>query len=212
MCKTGKMPCFRERLNQLLTDSGKTIVGFAKFLGTTRQSLGYYLNGERVPDALMVKQICERCNISADWLLGLSDVKKPDADIQAVCEYTGLSEASISKLKNFTGFGHDNVIELLLSTEDGIRLLNNLDNYIYLDAWDGYICNENGETVPLPQGQFIMFHRYNNAALQYGISTNVLMTSFLESIKSDMVKLHGYIYKREKKSQIGTEESSNGKP
>lgn len=96
MCK---MPCFRERLNQLFINSGKTIVDFAKTLGTSRQSLGYYLNGERIPDAHMVKQICERCHISADWLLGLSDVKSPEADLKAVCDYVGLSEKSIIVFK-----------------------------------------------------------------------------------------------------------------
>ena len=95
MCK---MPCFRERLNELLSDSGKTIIAFAEFLGTSRQSLGYYLNGERIPDALMVKQFCERCHVSADWLLGLSDVKTPDSEVQAICKTTGLSEATISLL------------------------------------------------------------------------------------------------------------------
>ena len=98
MCK---MSCFRERLNQLLTDSGKTIVAFAEFLGTSRQSLGYYLNGERVPDALMVKQFCERCNVSADWLLGLSETKKIDADLRAAVEYTKLSEEAIETLADY---------------------------------------------------------------------------------------------------------------
>ena len=98
MCESGKMPCFRERLNKLLIESNKTIVAFADFLGTSRQSLGYYLNGQRIPDALMIRQICERCNVSADWLLGLSDVKSPDANIKAICEYTGLSEKAIEYL------------------------------------------------------------------------------------------------------------------
>ena len=110
MCK---MPCFRERLNQLLTDSGKTIVAFAEFLGTSRQSLGYYLNGERVPDALMVKQICERCNVSADWLLGLSDVQKCDTDLQAVCEYTGLSENAINNILYAKNDEHQSTIKTL---------------------------------------------------------------------------------------------------
>ena len=43
-----------------------------------------------MPNAVGIRQICERCNVSADWLIGLSDAKKPETDLQAVCEYTGL--------------------------------------------------------------------------------------------------------------------------
>lgn len=111
MCK---MPCFRERLNQLFINSGKTIVDFAKTLGPSRQSLGYYLNGERIPDAHTVKQICERCNVSADWLLGLSDVESPDTDMQAVCKYLGLSEETVSFLRMISVQLHDQFITMLI--------------------------------------------------------------------------------------------------
>ena len=98
MCSTVKMPIFRERLNKLLTDSGESIVSFAKFLGTSRQSLGYYLNGERIPDALMIRKICERCNVSSDWLLGLSDASSRNPDAHSAADYTGLSDKAVSLL------------------------------------------------------------------------------------------------------------------
>ena len=110
-----QLPIFKERLNQLLIESGKTIVAFAEALGTSRQSLGYYLNGERIPDAKMIRQICERCNVSADWLLGLSDVKKPNADLQAVSKYIGLSDEAIAGLKTLAC---KNVLDCILSNDD----------------------------------------------------------------------------------------------
>jgi hypothetical protein len=36
--------------------------------------------------------------VSADWLLGLSDTQSPDADVQQVCKYTGLSEEAVHQL------------------------------------------------------------------------------------------------------------------
>ncbi len=99
MCK---LPVFRERLNQLLRESGGTIVSFAASLGISRQSLGYYLNGERIPDALILRQMAEKCNVSADWLLGLSDAKKNTPSTRAACAYTGLSEDAVNALEWFS--------------------------------------------------------------------------------------------------------------
>lgn len=79
MSKLAKgFPVFTDRLNQLLRESGKPAIKFADDLGVSRQSLGYWLKGERVPDLVPFKGICERCNVSADWLLGLSDVRQAD--------------------------------------------------------------------------------------------------------------------------------------
>lgn len=95
MCQTAKFPILRERLNILLVNSGKTIIGFSKFLNISRQSLGYYLNGARIPDAKTIQQICTKCDVSSDWLLGLSDTPNPSITMQALCEITGFSESAL---------------------------------------------------------------------------------------------------------------------
>lgn len=114
MCQVNKMPVLRERLNQLLNDSGKTIVAFAEFLGTARQTLGYYLNGSRVPDAKMVRLICEKCNVSADWLLGLSDVRVADIEMRGVAKRTGLEEGAIEALEEID----KNILNIILTDLD----------------------------------------------------------------------------------------------
>ena len=68
-----RFPDFRARLRELQGD--RSNVEFAAFLGMSRQTIGFYLNGDRIPDILALRQIAERCNVSADWLLGLSDIK-----------------------------------------------------------------------------------------------------------------------------------------
>ncbi len=95
-----RFPDFRARLRELQGD--RSNVEFAAFLGMSRQTIGFYLNGDRIPDILALRQIAERCNVSADWLLGLSDVKDPDGTLQQVCRYTGLNAQSVQ-------FLHDNI-------------------------------------------------------------------------------------------------------
>lgn len=173
MCK---LPSFRERLNQLLTESGNTIVAFAEFLGTSRQSLGYYLNGERIPDALMVKQICKRCNVSSDWLLGLSDVKQPDADLRAVCEYTGLSSQAASSLHSWLNEVPERIepdgthviegnhapcikaLNIILGLPSGHDLLYALRDYILTSRKKVYTLQD-GQNEPVEGDAFIQVER-----------------------------------------------------
>lgn len=44
---------------------------FARFIGISRQSIGFYESGSRLPDASTIRLICDKCNVSADWLLGV---------------------------------------------------------------------------------------------------------------------------------------------
>lgn len=128
MCK---MQLLRERLYQLHTESGKSVADFAEFLGTSRQSLGYYLNGERTPGPRMMKQICERCNVSSDWLSGLSGVRSPDTNIQAISQYTGLSEKAIYYLSE----NHSNSANLntFLESENGRKIIDDTITFLCSD-------------------------------------------------------------------------------
>lgn len=93
-----KLPVFRERLNELLGDM--SITDFAKKVGITRQTMGFYLNGDRIPDIATLFQICNICNVSADWLLGLSDVTSRDIQTRNIVESTGISERNVIFLEN----------------------------------------------------------------------------------------------------------------
>lgn len=94
--KKDRFPIFKERFRELQGEMSNT--EFADFLGMSRQTVGFYLNGNRVPDIIGLEQISSKCNVSADWLLGLSAVKSLDTDCKSVCNYTGLSEESVFKL------------------------------------------------------------------------------------------------------------------
>ncbi|MCR4885455.1 MAG: helix-turn-helix domain-containing protein [Clostridiales bacterium] len=129
------MQGIEKRLGELLQNfkqlgNKRTIGDFANFIGTSRQSLGYYLKGERKPDADMVKQICERCNVSSDWLLGLSAVKKPNAELQAISDYTGLSPESLNTIRE----SHLVVLNCILSNEVTARLFKKM----LLKIWEAY--------------------------------------------------------------------------
>lgn len=89
-----RFPMFQERFNQLRGDM--SITDFAALLSMSRQTVGFYLNGTRIPDVLGLRQISEKCKVSTDWLLGLSDIQS-----------TFLNEHSFQSLhipENFVNF------------------------------------------------------------------------------------------------------------
>lgn len=99
--KQARFPIFKDNLNKLMQDEQMNTTEFADKLGLSRQTVGFYLNGDRIPDALTLRSICERCSVSADYLLGLAEEQTPDQSIQAVCRYTGLSEKAIDSLCHY---------------------------------------------------------------------------------------------------------------
>lgn len=86
------------RLNRLYTESGLSQDKFAESCGVSGSAMQNYLKGTRDLPAEKIAVVCNNYHVSADWLLGLSDVRKPSADLRGVCEFTGLSEEAISKL------------------------------------------------------------------------------------------------------------------
>lgn len=66
-----KFPIFQERFRLLRGDL--TQEEFANKIGISRPTVGFYENGERMPDALVLKRIADTCDTSIDWLFGLSD-------------------------------------------------------------------------------------------------------------------------------------------
>lgn len=72
-----------------------TIAEFADFLGMTRQTIGFYLAGSRIPNILGLKQIAEKCNVSADWLIGMPGTMVSEADTKTVSNLIGLREQNV---------------------------------------------------------------------------------------------------------------------
>lgn len=84
-----RLSAFRDAFLKLMGDM--TLEQFAEKLGISRATAGFYAAGQRIPDALGLKNIAEKCNVSADWLLGLTDEETPSIEIRSMCIYTGFS-------------------------------------------------------------------------------------------------------------------------
>lgn len=83
-------------------DKGKTmsIRQFAKFLGINFATYNKWESDTASATSSNLIDICNKCNVSADYLLGLSNESTRDLDLKAVCKYTGLSENAVKVLND----------------------------------------------------------------------------------------------------------------
>lgn len=87
---------FKTRLKELRGCRNQTQV--AKEIGISRSALSYYESGERTPDINILYLIAQYYDVTADYLLGLSNIPKPDIDSAAISNKLGLNQCAIDNL------------------------------------------------------------------------------------------------------------------
>lgn len=87
-----------QRINTTLAARDINQKELAKQIGVKDNVVSYWCSGTRIPNTMQIVQIAKILNVSADYLLGLSDVATNNADLKAVCHYTGLNERSVTLL------------------------------------------------------------------------------------------------------------------
>lgn len=66
---------FSVKLKELRSSLNMTQVQFASYVGTNQVTLSAYETGSTNPSLEIVKEIAIKCNVSIDWLCGLSNKK-----------------------------------------------------------------------------------------------------------------------------------------
>ncbi|MCL2344109.1 MAG: helix-turn-helix domain-containing protein [Firmicutes bacterium] len=90
---------FSSRIRKLR--EGKLNQGeFADSVGISRGAMSYYEQELRTPDIGVLRAICVKYNISADYLLGI--IPDPDRRVSDICRETGLSPVAAKKLNLIT--------------------------------------------------------------------------------------------------------------
>lgn len=89
---------FAKRLRELIETSGVSQAELANSVGVTRQAINSYTLGNTVPNSDVLTDIAKYFDVSADYLLGLTDVKSNDTTVKSICEEIGLSDKSVNLL------------------------------------------------------------------------------------------------------------------
>lgn len=94
-----------KRISLLRAQAGESQQDMADSIGVKRETVKFWESGERQIKGADIVKIARHFNVSADYLLGMSDVKAANADLQAVCKYTGLDEDTVEKLHKLPVIG-----------------------------------------------------------------------------------------------------------
>lgn len=104
MSKRQTVDVFRRRLSELIDGTGESRAAFAAKAGLDRSTLSQLLSegNVRLPRADTIARIAARHSVSADWLLGLSEVPQVTADVvpRPVVE-TGADDPESQHLKRW---------------------------------------------------------------------------------------------------------------
>ena len=90
------------RIRAILDKKKMSRKDLADAVGVSRQRIGYYCDGSNVPDAETLGKIAKALDVSADYLLGLSDNDRQSTSKKLVT-YADIAEA-IDSIINTTGW------------------------------------------------------------------------------------------------------------
>lgn len=96
MSETGKI--VYERIREEIDKCGLSRKELAEELGCDVSTIAKHYNGDREVNSEFIVKYAKRFNVSADYLLGLTNAATNDKDIQFICDHTGLNAAAVSTL------------------------------------------------------------------------------------------------------------------
>ena len=106
-----------QRINEALAMRDKKQKELAQVLNVTDNTISYFCSGRRVPNIEQIITISQYLNVSADYLLGIVDTATTDKDLRFVCDYTGLSDKTVTLL-------HSRIIERVPRREKMFKFIN----------------------------------------------------------------------------------------
>lgn len=118
----------------------QSMAEFATGIEIANSSISEYKTASVEPKIIALAKFSKQLNVSADYLLGLTNIKTTDKRKKAICEFTGMDEASISQLNTLKRTGHQFELDILsrLINEGHLpKLLTQLKNmmvYSYMSV------------------------------------------------------------------------------
>ena len=148
-----------ERIKLLRTERNLTQAALAHELGVAKTTLAAYEQEKNEPSNETFIKIANYFNVSADYLLGLTDVKTANANIAFIANYLGLTERSIAELHSYHDIAkkyHNTHMTqklriLNMFFEPHCELLEHITDYIYFSAthFKKFSDNSNSSLTPI---------------------------------------------------------------
>lgn len=132
---------FAQRLKALRKERGVTQQQLADGVGISKGGLSYYENAGRTPDISILERFADYFGVTTDYLLGRTNAQTKKTKLQAVCNYTGLSDKAVNLLSDLkeNSPAQLRAINFLLEQAAGdMDIVYDIDD---ADDYDGSILN-----------------------------------------------------------------------
>lgn len=151
------------RLAVLLEENSLTQTQLSKDTGIAQSTISGLIHEEKKTTETSYKTIVvlsKYFGVSADWLLGLSSHRTVSQSCKISGKTTGLSDKAVQKLVKWKKknqhplrpyiweYDYIGILERLICTDEGNKLLRRLQEYLNGDFSGFYIENKDGEVVP----------------------------------------------------------------
>jgi len=120
------------RLRELMDGRDAKTEDLANAVGIGSSAVRMWYTGYARPDIDKIPAICKFYEVSADWLLGLSETQSIDIELRDICKKTGLSEQALFiMMRNSNNLNHDGVPNSHASATaaEQLWLINHLIEY-----------------------------------------------------------------------------------
>ncbi len=101
------------RLNNALACRNVKQKELARYLNVPDNTISYFCKDKRTPNVRQIAEIAKRLEVSADYLLGVSDVMTTDTATRELCLTLGLSDIAIESLQEDSNSRFQDVINFL---------------------------------------------------------------------------------------------------
>ena len=144
----GYLSPFAERLRNLMDERDHTQQNLADAIGSNRQSVSQYMDGSILPRADKLAAMADFFGVSCDYLMGKHGSRAPENE--EIREMLGLPEPAIEALKtlrknvgdDFSYLATLHTVNILLTTPEGMNVLELLNHYFWGDYSVGYKSSE----------------------------------------------------------------------
>lgn len=94
-----------KRLKELREEKGLFQKDIAKILQITTSAYGFYEQGKRSPDTLVIQRLADFFNVSVDYLLGRSNIRNAaDPKFNYNLDVSGLPKEAILQVEEYIEF------------------------------------------------------------------------------------------------------------
>lgn len=161
-----------KRINAALALRNIKQKDLAAHLNVIDNTISYFCSGKRTPNTLQIIQIAKFLDVSSDYLLGLSEHPTRDKDLGAVCQYTGLSEASIEFLRDLKSKRIGDCLSSPVEGDQEImgQITSELDRPIYILN----LLLEDRIILGLVHSYFVAFNTENTGVYHGDIGASLL--------------------------------------